>query len=125
MVKLYPIIFSLAALSGTTSADFSSSQSVIAAARRPSFLPHNKKIPSSSTTTSSALDTTLSIRGGHHFEDAAKIAYYAVTGVHGAVCALAPEKTGEILYNGKFTVEEGSLSSMLLGYVGSTCECYL
>ena len=65
----------------------------------------------------------LSIRGGGQYEDIAKKAYYVLMASQGLPTALAPEKTGDILFNGAFTVEEDSLSSFLVGYAGSSCEC--
>lgn len=52
--------------------------------------------------------------------DAAKKVYYVLTGVHGAVSALAPTETGKILYNGAFDIEEDSLAEFCMSYVG-TC----
>ena len=68
-------------------------------------------------------NAALSIRGGGQYEDIAKKAYYVLMASQGLPTALAPEKTGDILFNGAFTVEEDSLSSFLVGYAGSSCEC--
>ena len=65
----------------------------------------------------------LSVRGGGQYEDIAKKAYYVLMASQGIPTALAPEKTGDILFNGAFTVDEDSLSSFLVGYAGSSCEC--
>ena len=72
----------------------------------------------------------LSIRGGHQYEDIAKKAYYLVMASQGIPTALAPEKTGDILFNGAFSVDADSLGSFLVGYAGSSCEyifilCYI
>ena len=64
----------------------------------------------------------LSIRGGHQYEDIAKKAYYLVMASQGLPTALAPEKTGDILFNGAFSVDADSLGSFLVGYAGSSCE---
>jgi hypothetical protein len=64
----------------------------------------------------------LSIRGGHQYEDIAKKAYYLVMASQGIPTALAPEKTGDILFNGAFSVDADSLGSFLVGYAGSSCE---
>ena len=64
----------------------------------------------------------LSIRGGHQYEDIAKKAYYLVMASQGLPTALAPEKTGDLLFNGAFSVDADSLGSFLVGYAGSSCE---
>ena len=64
----------------------------------------------------------LSIRGGNQYEDIAKKAYYLVMASQGLPTALAPEKTGDILFNGAFSVDADSLGSFLVGYAGSSCE---
>lgn len=64
----------------------------------------------------------LSIRGGNQYEDIAKKAYYLVMASQGIPTALAPEKTGDILFNGAFSVDADSLGSFLVGYAGSSCE---
>lgn len=68
-------------------------------------------------------DAAISVRGGGQYEDIAKKAYYVLMASQGLTTALAPEKTGDILFNGAFTVDEDSLSSFLVGYAGSSCEC--
>lgn len=67
----------------------------------------------------------LNIRGGHQYEDIAKKAYYLVMASQGIPTALAPEKTGDILFNGAFSVDADSLGSFLVGYAGSSCEYIL
>lgn len=65
-------------------------------------------------------DAAISVRGGGQYEDIAKKAYYVLMASQGLTTALAPEKTGDILFNGAFTVDEDSLSSFLVGYAGSS-----
>jgi len=73
------------------------------------------------TTTSPIAGCVFSIpRGGNSYANLAKKAYYTLTGVHGAVSALAPTETGRILYNDKFHIEEDSLAELCMEYVG-TC----